>query len=166
MQVNLANLSDAQLGAIVRQSLSDEVIQALVENRPKALERLDRREVEARERLESERAERKDMHAWPAITVGTVAIEPLSIAEEVFDETAPRARADAYCRALRALGEAHEKESDDLTWRDLAAIHAWLVSQEYLTADERTKVDTLVRLANMPRDEAIARITGLRATTH
>lgn len=161
MTIRLADYSDAELGALVRRSLTQETLDAMLHERPKALATIRRHQHEAATRTATEREERKAMQTWPAMYVLDTWIPALFLFEEQWHEEAPAQVQDCYRAALRELGMPREPE-EVLTWMDLKIIHVGLLANFALHEGEGKKATALAYVLNLPLAEAVRRIIALR----
>lgn len=172
MSVKLSDLSDAELGALVRKSMTNEAIRTLVENRPKAKARAAEERKQENERFAKEREARAKMTALPGLLVaapgtGTKSVRiPALRPEEVdWNEEAP-AKAQARYRAALALLDKPVDPDKALTWGDLREMHESLTAGLPATTaaepvDERDHEEmerALADVLNISRDEARTRL--------
>lgn len=172
MPVKLANLSDAELGALVRKSMTDEAIRTLVENRPKAKAKAAEERKQENERFAEERRARAEMTALPGLLIAapgtgakSVLIPALHPEGMDWNEEAP-AKAQARYRVALALLDKPVDPDKALTWGDLREIHESLgTGSPGTTADEPAEERDLEEMEraladvlNISRDEARIRL--------
>lgn len=172
MTVKLSDLSDAELGALVRKSMTDEAIRTLVENRPRAKARAAEKRKQENERFAKERETRAKMTPLPGLLIAapgtsakSVLIPALHPEEVDWNEEAP-AKAQARYRAALALLDKPVDPDRALTWGDLREIHESLAAGTPGTtadepAEERDHEEmerVLADVLNISRDEARIRL--------
>ena len=172
MTVRLADLGDAELGALVRKSMTNEAIRTLVENRPRAKAKAAEERKQENERFAEERRVRAEMTPLPGLLIAapgtsakSVLIPALRPEGMDWNEEAPAKAQARYRTALALLGKPVDPDGA-LTWGNLREIHESLAAgTPESTADEPAEERdyeemerALADVLNISRDEARTRL--------
>lgn len=160
MAISLSNLTDAELGALVRKTLGEKIIEQQIHNSKVYQEEERQRQAEAHERQRAERRKRRSLLTLDEFTIKGVTYAPLNVAEEAWDEVAPEPIAGKYLKLLTAScgvtieDEDWPDEVEKITWRVVWAIHnEWLKGPNFPFAWP-SKVRAIVKAKGVTEDEA------------
>ena len=160
---SLANLSDAELGALVRKSVGDLLIkQALegIEERERAKEAV---LVEKQRLARDENRRRRSLITQPAFKVRGVRFAPLNVQEAQWDEVMPKGIATKYMRLLQwTFGIEFNDEDGDayqvVTWRVAYGIHSSWTSPDGVAIKRFTALKKALKCSDK---EALAALAGV-----
>lgn len=126
---NINNLSDAELGALVRKSVGDLLMAQALEGAA-AREQIAAAEATLRKQLAvDENRRRRSLITLPQFKLGKVTYSPLNVKETQWDEVMPKGIGTKYMRLLEStFGIEFDKEDEDayqvVTWRVAYGIHS------------------------------------------
>lgn len=160
MSINLADLSDAELGALIRNSLYESEIAKIVERADGNTKKIEKAAREARKVLDQERAERSSLDL-SGFKSGTHKVPDLVVSDVGLDELATPTTTVHYYRILASKGRP-VPEPETMTWRLLRDLHEELRGEASEKPDPdaevESKISTLMRVAGITRKEAKKRI--------
>lgn len=134
MSISLANMTDAELGAMVRRSLGEAVVTKALEQ---VAEKEAEREAAAAERKRLAREDnnrRRSLITLPEFRLDSVTYAPLNVAAEAWDEVMPEIIARKYLNLINItfgteFDVADEEDYEKVTWRVAYCLHAaWTIS--------------------------------------
>ena len=165
--INLSDLSDAELGALVRRSAGEAVMKA-------ALEGLAEREAAAQAALvekqrlhRDENRRRRSLITQPAFKVRGVRFAPLNVQEAQWDEVMPKGIATKYMRLLQwTFGIEFNDEDGDayqvVTWRVAYGIHSSWTSPDGVAIKRFTALKKALKCSDKEALAALAGVTSDR----
>lgn len=166
--VSLADMSDAELGALVRRTFGESMLQKAINEREQDVKIIEERKKTIK-RFTAERETRKTTPPLSAV----LDLPSLDMSETEWDEVAPLDVSGHYSKTCRAAGR-EWGFTEDPTWRELAALHVTLRdaaldpttpgTPEGIKADEEQerKIEALMSIANIGRAEALRRVLALK----
>ena len=126
---SISNMSDAELGALVRKSVGDLVMQQALEGIA-AREQIQQAELALKRTLHrDENRRRRSLITLPEFKLGKVTYAPLNVKETQWDEVMPKGIGTKYLRLIEAtFGIEFNNENEDahelVTWRVAYGIHS------------------------------------------
>lgn len=176
--IDLSNLSDAELGALVRKSVGDLVMRQALEGIAER-EAAEQAALAEKQRLaREERRRRRSLITLDAFKVKGVTFAPLNVKESQWDEVLPKGIGTKYMRLIEwTFGFEFDHEDEDayqvVTWRIAYALHNnWsrpegLARKRFDALKKALKIDDKTALAAMwPSDNGKdAYESFLRGTT-
>jgi len=120
--LKLSDLSDSQLGNLIRTGVSESVILTSIESGARAKARKAKRRRKENKRFNLEREKRAGMTEVAGFQSYGLTVPALTIAAETWDELVPTQVLDAY-KAVRKCSHSPVLKYETITWRMLHAIH-------------------------------------------
>lgn len=127
--INLSNMSDAELGALVRKNVGDILMQKALASAEQR-EAAERAVLAERQRLaKAENRRRRSLITLPQFKLAKVTYAPLNVKEAQWDEVMPKGLATKYLRLIEStFGFQFDKEDEEayevVTWRVAYGIHS------------------------------------------
>ena len=172
MNINLSRMSDAELGALVRRSMTDDAITRVIASSAVAKEAARARREDVDRAAIAERAERKRQPGLGEIVVNGKRLTLPDLTDLTLDELAPTTVAEAYRSIIQPPPEVDPDTMEVVaTWRQVVEAHgAWRNRATPSTGDPESEqmVEALVRVSGLTIEEArerVARLAGARATS-
>jgi hypothetical protein len=164
--MDLDNMSDAELGAIVRQQMKDAKVPTVVENKPKVEKARKQKAAAEKAEVAKEQVARKD-RIFPGFEVGNLEVPTLDLSEIVSLDEAPSAvQRSPYNKARFRLTKESPLDPEETTYRTLMEEHQRLatLAQEKPVKAAKPKVEAIavdVKPDDSAKVAALAKVLGI-----
>ena len=168
MTINLADLSDAELGRLVRRSMAAEAVRTLIQNEPSVTAEKAKARAESDGLFNQDRARRKAAPKIPSIVLNGVTLPAIDPTEVDGGEVAPATMIALHEKAFRGTSDAFP-DTEEVTWDDILSRRSTVRAEPEdvapITAEEKRRVEGLMKvLPNLSKAQARARVLALRTT--